>query len=200
MKCVFLITGKPFAFSTLKVAQKFREEYAPLNESKLGAKMHLSIPESIYKIVPTFDKVDRVYDKIEDCLQDFPQEVVAKYDNECKKIKSSISLKTPLVFDNHLKAHERMVLKTSKVSYDILKTIATKGRENLKNINIDNPNAIVTSIQLNGRGKFTPIAAVTVKQFREIEKALAQTEEKLEALKQEYNMTVVRQDDENQME
>lgn len=199
MKCVFLITSKPFAFSTFEVAKKFREEYSPLVETKIGASSHLSLPDNRCKIVPTLEDTDvKVYDTIEECLRDYPHEKFFKYANEVKKIKAAILLKTPLVFDNHERANNRVVLRTYKVNYEILKDVVKRGNENLQNVeDIDDPNTVITKVQLNGKGKVDPVATINLKQFKEMQSVLAKTEEKLKALKE--SVGYILEDQENEL-
>lgn len=189
MKIVYLILGKPFAFSSLKVAKQFREEYTPYTQTKVGATTHLIIPDNRCKIVPTMEEVEvKVFDTIEECLKEYPHEKFFKYMNEVARAKSSAILKTPLVFDNHMKGSNRMIFKSYKLSYDIMQEILNSGRENLKNSQPEDPNTVVTTIKLNGTGKNTPVAQVTYKQFKEVEAALLKVNEKLEHLKEEYDV------------
>ncbi len=189
MKIVYLILGKPFAFSSLKVAKQFREEYTPYTQTKVGATTHLTIPDNRCKIVPTMEEVEvKVFDTIEECLKEYPHEKFFKYMNEVARAKSSAILKTPLVFDNHMKGSNRMIFKSYKLSYDIMQEILNSGRENLKNSQPEDPNTVVTTIKLNGTGKNTPVAQVTYKQFKEVEAALLKVNEKLEHLKEEYDV------------
>lgn len=195
---IYLIIGKPFAFSSQETAEKFREEYAPYVETKIGIASYLSLPESRYKIVPTEKTSLNVYDTIEDCLKDFPQEKYFKYINERKKVKTSISLKYPLVFNDYLRMDNQ--LKTNKVGYQILKDIVKRGNEELKfSPNASNENAVVTRVQLyeNG-GKNDPSAPVTVKQLKEMQTVLADVEEKLKKLKKDFEIAYL-YDDENEL-
>ncbi len=189
---IFKITGKDYAFSTFKVAQKFREEYAPYDETRFCGVKYLTLPENRYKIVPDVESDNiKVYDTIEQLLKDHPYEKNCKYINELKKLKGSIPLKHAIVFNNNRRGDEKMVLKCNRVCYEFLQEIIKKSDENIKNKQLDVANeqdVIVDKIYYKQPSSISPYATITFRQYNELKATLEEVDKKIEQLNERYGI------------